>query len=83
MGNIFDRHLKPLVFAPPGGVESTVAKEEAMPTTSDLKKGVRIELEGEPYAVVESSTQTPSARGAATLVKVKLRNLKTKQLINH
>lgn len=53
-----------------------------MPTTSDFKKGLRIELEGEPFVIVDVTTQTPSARGAATLVKTRLRNLKTKQLIN-
>ena len=49
---------------------------------SEFKKGTRVELEGEPYVVVEYSTQSPSARGAATLVKAKLRNLRTKQLIS-
>lgn len=53
-----------------------------MGTTTDLKNGMRIELEGEPYLVLEISTQTPSARGANTLVKTKLRNLKTKQLVS-
>jgi elongation factor P len=53
-----------------------------MPSTSDFKKGFRIELEGEPFVLVSMSTQTPSARGAATLVKTRLRNLRTKQLIN-
>ena len=53
-----------------------------MATTSDLKKGMRIELEGDPYVVVEYSTQSPSARGAATLIKTKLRNLRSKQLIS-
>jgi elongation factor P len=53
-----------------------------MATTSDLKKGMRIELDGDPYVVVEYSTQSPSARGAATLIKAKLRNLRTKQLLS-
>lgn len=53
-----------------------------MPTTSDFKKGMRIELDGDPYVIVDYSTQTPSARGAATLVKAKVRNLRTKQLIS-
>lgn len=52
-----------------------------MPTTSDFKRGLLIELDGDPYAVEDFSTQSPSARGAATLVKAKLRNLKTKQLV--
>ncbi|MFH2009612.1 MAG: elongation factor P [bacterium] len=53
-----------------------------MPTTSEFKKGMRIELDGEPFQIVETATQTPSARGAATLVKTKLRNLRTKQLVS-
>jgi elongation factor P len=52
-----------------------------MPTTSDFKRGLLIEMDGDPYAVEDYSTQTPSARGAATLVKAKLRNLRTKQLV--
>ena len=53
-----------------------------MATTSDLKKGMKLELEdGDPYSVVEVTTQSPSARGGATLVKTKLRNIRTKQLI--
>ncbi|MCC6749918.1 MAG: elongation factor P [Deltaproteobacteria bacterium] len=52
-----------------------------MATTSDLKKGMLIELDGDPYVVVDTTTQTPSARGAATLIKAKLRNVRTKQLL--
>jgi elongation factor P len=52
-----------------------------MPSASDFKKGMRIEYEGDPFVIVSISTQTPSARGAATLVKTKLRNLRTKQLL--
>jgi elongation factor P len=50
-----------------------------MTTTNDLKKGVRIEIEGDPYIVTDVARQTPSARGAGTLVKVKMRNIRTKQ----
>lgn len=46
-----------------------------MLSTSDFKKGVRIELDGAPWTVVTTTTQSPSARGAATLVKVRLRNV--------
>lgn len=53
-----------------------------MATTSDFKKGMRIELDGDPYQVEEYSTQSPSARGAQTLIKAKLRNLRTKQLLS-
>lgn len=53
-----------------------------MLTTSDFKKGVRIVLEGDPYVIMETTTQTPSARGAATLVKIKVRNLRTDQVFD-
>lgn len=53
-----------------------------MISTSDFKKGTRFLLDGDPYLVMESQTQTPSARGAATLVKVKVRNLRTDQVFD-
>ena len=51
-----------------------------MLTTSDFKKGLRIELDGAPWTVVRTTTQTPSARGAATLVKARLKNVLTGQV---
>ena len=53
-----------------------------MITTSDFKKGIRILIDGDPYVIMETQTQTPSARGAATLVKIKIRNLKTDQVFD-
>ena len=53
-----------------------------MAATVELKRGNRIELDGEPYIVVDLNTQSPSARASATLIKTKLRNLKTKQLVS-
>ena len=53
-----------------------------MISTNDFKRGVRIELDGDPYVIVDYGTQSPSARSANTLVKAKLRNLRTKQLID-
>jgi len=50
-----------------------------MVTTGEFKRGLRIELDGEPYSILDVHVQTPSARGAATLVKVKLRSLVTGQ----
>lgn len=52
-----------------------------MATSLDLKKGMRILLDGDPFTVVETSTQTPSARGSATLIKTKVKNIKTGQLV--
>ena len=52
-----------------------------MISTSDFKKGLRYEEEGSPWQVMEHSVHNPSARGAATLVKVKARNLVTGQVL--
>ncbi len=52
-----------------------------MISTNDFKKGLRIEMEGAPWHIIEHSVHNPSARGAATLVKVKARNLVTGQVL--
>ncbi len=52
-----------------------------MISTSDFKRGARYELDGAPWQVMEHTVHNPSARGAATLVKVKARNLKTGQVL--
>ena len=46
-----------------------------MLSTADFKRGLRILVDGEPYAVEDYTVQTPSARGAATLVRAKLRHV--------
>jgi elongation factor P len=46
-----------------------------MISTSDFKKGARILVDGEPYSIESISISTPTARGAATLVRCKLRNI--------
>jgi elongation factor P len=51
-----------------------------MITAGDLKRGLRIELEGDPYLVLEVRFQSPSARGASTLVKAKVRNLRSQNV---
>ncbi len=51
-----------------------------MLTTADFKKGLRIELDGAPWTVVTTKSQSPSARGAATLVKARLKNVLTGQV---
>jgi elongation factor P len=51
-----------------------------MIATSDFKRGLRILVDAEPYTIEEYTVQTPSARGAATLVKVRLRNIVTGQV---
>ena len=48
-----------------------------MISTSDLKRGLRILIDGDPYSVMDVHVQSPSARGASSLSKVKVRNLRT------
>lgn len=50
-------------------------------TTAEFKKGMLVEIDKVPYMIVDYTHQTPSARGAHTLVKTKLRNLLTKQTL--
>ncbi|MCL2325934.1 MAG: elongation factor P [Proteobacteria bacterium] len=52
-----------------------------MPTSNDLKRGFLFLLDGDPYTVLDTAVQTPSARGGATLVKIKAKNIRTKQLL--
>jgi len=49
---------------------------------SNFKKGVCIEYKGAPMMIVDVTFSTPTARGANTIAKTKLRNLLTGQLIN-
>jgi len=53
-----------------------------MLTTSDFRKGLAIQVEGLPYIIMEHSIQTPSARGSATLVRIKGRNVLTGQVLD-
>lgn len=53
-----------------------------MIVTSDFKRGLAILVEGKPYVITDFSVQTPSARGAATLVRVKGRNVLTGQVLD-
>ncbi len=53
-----------------------------MLTTADFKKGLAILVEGQPYVIMEYSVQTPSARGSATLVRIKGRNVLTRQVLD-
>ncbi|MEW5855405.1 MAG: elongation factor P [Myxococcota bacterium] len=50
--------------------------------TSEFKRGVHIELDGEPYTIVDIEKQAPTARGGKTLVRVKVRNMKSGQLLD-
>jgi elongation factor P len=48
---------------------------------TEIKKGQLLDMDGAPWLVLEALSQTPSARGASMLVKVKLRNLATGQVL--
>jgi elongation factor P len=48
-----------------------------MLTAGDIKRGLRVQIDGDPYVVLDVHFQSPSARGASTLVKAKIRNLRT------
>jgi elongation factor P len=50
-----------------------------MYSTSDLKRGLILELDGDPQVVESMQVSSPSARGASTIFKVRLRNLRTRQ----
>jgi len=49
---------------------------------SDLKKGDVVKVDGDPHMVETVKVQTPSARGAVTLYKIRFRNLKSKRKID-
>ncbi len=48
-----------------------------MIVTGDFKKGLRLLIDGDPYELMAYTVQTPTARGSATLVRSKVRNLLT------
>lgn len=53
-----------------------------MLTTSDFKKGLVIQLDGAPCLLIDVTVQSPSARGANTMVKTRYRNLLTGQVLD-
>ncbi|MEA3302234.1 MAG: elongation factor P-like protein YeiP [Pseudomonadota bacterium] len=48
-----------------------------MPKACDLKKGDIVEIDDAPHAVRRVESRSPSSRGAATLYKIRFKNLKT------
>lgn len=53
-----------------------------MITTGDFKRGLRILIEGDPWVILDVHVQSPSARGASSLSKLKVRNLRTGQVLD-
>jgi elongation factor P len=47
----------------------------------DFKRRMVVEIDGAPHIIEQIQVQSPSARGAATLYKVKARNLKTRNRV--
>jgi len=47
----------------------------------DFKRRMVVEIDGAPHIIEQIQVQTPSARGAATLYKIKARNLKTRNRV--
>ncbi len=46
-----------------------------MINSSNLKKGIILEIDQAPWIIIDCTFQTPSARGASTITKIKVRNL--------
>jgi len=53
-----------------------------VPKASELKSGMVVEIDGQPYAVKQVDAKSPSSRGASTLYKVRFNNLKTGQKLD-
>jgi elongation factor P len=50
---------------------------------SDFKKGDIVKIDGEPHVIETVIVQTPGARGAGTLYKVRFRSVSTKRKTDH
>jgi elongation factor P len=50
--------------------------------SNDLKRGLVILVDNSPCLVIETSSQSPSARGGQTLIKTRYRNLLTDQVLD-
>src|SRR5262245_13674608 len=48
-----------------------------MISTNDFKKGAQILIDGQPFTILDYTVQSPSARGAATLFRTRVRNILT------
>src|SRR5215813_13257341 len=53
-----------------------------MISTGDFKRGLRILIGGDPFVILDVHVQTPSARGASSLTKVRVRNLRSGQVLD-
>jgi elongation factor P len=53
-----------------------------VPKASEIKKGMIVDIDGIPHVVKQLESKSPSSRGAATLYKMRLTNLQTKQKLD-
>lgn len=53
-----------------------------MPKANELKLGLAVEINGEPYIVKKIDVRSPSSRGATTLYKVRYAHMKTRQKLD-
>jgi len=53
-----------------------------MPRASELKNGMVIDIDGIPHVVKQIEVKSPSARGAATLYKIRYNNMQTGQKLD-
>lgn len=53
-----------------------------MPKASEIKTGMVVDVDGQPYVVKQVHAQNPSARGAATLYKMRLNHAGTGQKLD-
>jgi elongation factor P len=62
--------------------DSPPPTDPEMISTHEFKRGTRLELDGDPRVIVDMTTQTTAGRGSQTLVRCKLKNLKTGQILD-
>lgn len=53
-----------------------------MPKASELKKGMVVDIDGNPHSVKQVEAKSPSSRGAVTLYKIRFTNLQTHQKLD-
>jgi elongation factor P len=56
--------------------------ENWVPKASELKRGMVVDIDGDPHSVKQVEAKSPSSRGAVTLYKVRFNNLKTHQKLD-
>jgi len=53
-----------------------------VPKASELKRGMVLEINGQPHAVKQVEAKSPSSRGASTIYKIRFTNLQTGQKLD-